>query len=404
MRCDAFTPPFRSNGVLRLPTKVSMNIRHVRMASALRASIFFAGCACVPHVAFAEQCSSVASCVMYSNQSTGSALRASSTGGSAVIGVSSASVDAHANRLVAGVRGISSYTGSNNTAGVVGEAAGSSGYGVYGNGSDGVVGLGTIFGVVGQTRMQTGMAAGILGLGPIGMYGVGFQPGEVGVLGINEDTTNANSVGVVGSSAQIGVLGSGSVGVVAQATTTGAVAFQAEGNGGVVMRGVSGNSASIMSLDDSGNMILAGTMTQSGTPLSRVGRPSGDARIAYGERSSRAVLEDVGEATLSGGAASVAIDPTFARTINSAVRYVVFITPEGETAHPLYVRDRSMRGFTVVEAGGGRETTPFAYRIVATPIDGDGTRLPAASALPHLETQSILRHHVAAPPKIVSAR
>lgn len=42
----------------------------------------------------------------------------------------------------------------------------------------------------------------------------------------------------------------------------------------------------------------------------------------------------------------------------------------------LYVTQKNLAGFTVVENAGGRSTIPFGYRIVARPYGVTGSRLP----------------------------
>ena len=76
----------------------------------------------------------------------------------------------------------------------------------------------------------------------------------------------------------------------------------------------------------------------------------------------------MGEATLVRGEAYVALDSTFAAAIDPRSKYLVFLTPEGDS-HGLFIAAQSGRGFAVHENGGARSTLAFNYRIVAKPYD-----------------------------------
>ena len=84
-------------------------------------------------------------------------------------------------------------------------------------------------------------------------------------------------------------------------------------------------------------------------------------------------FEDFGSARLSGGSATVAIDPEFAQTVHTA-EYHVFLQAEGP-CRGLFVRDKTATGFVVQELGSGASSTPFAYRIVARRKDVSAPRL-----------------------------
>ena len=75
-------------------------------------------------------------------------------------------------------------------------------------------------------------------------------------------------------------------------------------------------------------------------------------------------FEDFGAGELANGTAAVALDPTFAETVNGASDYHVFLTPQGD-CRGLYVSHKTASGFEVRELGGGRSTVAFDYRIVA---------------------------------------
>ena len=75
-----------------------------------------------------------------------------------------------------------------------------------------------------------------------------------------------------------------------------------------------------------------------------------------------------------GGAATVALEPTFAETVNTAMEYHVFVTPKGD-CKGLYVANETPAGFEVHELGGGQSTVAFDYRIVARRKGYESVRL-----------------------------
>jgi hypothetical protein len=131
-----------------------------------------------------------------------------------------------------------------------------------------------------------------------------------------------------------------------------------------------------MSLDDSGNMILAGTLTASGTPLVAARTVSGNRVVSYSSRVSVPTIEDVGEGQMVGGRAYIPIDRAFSDVMDKRAAYLVFITPQGPSGG-LYVTEKSPHGFAVREDGNNHSTLTFDYRIVAKPEDTTAPRLPA---------------------------
>jgi hypothetical protein len=104
-----------------------------------------------------------------------------------------------------------------------------------------------------------------------------------------------------------------------------------------------------------------------------VRHPDGRHRRLYCVEATESVFEDIGRARLREGGATVRLDSEFAALIRTN-DYHVFVTAEGECG-ALYVAARSRNGFTVREAGNGRNTTLFSYRIVARRRDVDAPRL-----------------------------
>jgi hypothetical protein len=102
---------------------------------------------------------------------------------------------------------------------------------------------------------------------------------------------------------------------------------------------------------------------------------SGARRVAlYAMESPQHWFEDFGAGRLENGTAAVALDPTFAQTVNGASDYHVFLTPEGD-CRGLYVSRKTASGFEVRELGGGRSTVAFDYRIVALRRGFENVRL-----------------------------
>ena len=310
--------------------------------------------------------------------------------------------------LAAGPNSIGLYGSATST------APGQYGTGIYGQSAsgNGIYGVSTAYeGVVGETRhASTSLSDQRAGVDGFDLTG---SPYTAGVKGTSKAGTGV--VGTSGGLGSIGVSGTAATGILGVTTTggEGVVGF-GEGRGGAygvdgvliagatngdgvvaaseestgtalrvqAIRGTaitaSGNAQQeIMSLDGSGNMILAGTLTTSGTPLSVVHSPQGVERQAYSAQQSTPTFEDTGEAQLYNGQASVRLDPAFAALMDARSSYLVFITPAGNS-QGLYVANRTATGFTVRENGNGRSTLAFDYRIVAKAYSArDALRLPA---------------------------
>ena len=75
-------------------------------------------------------------------------------------------------------------------------------------------------------------------------------------------------------------------------------------------------------------------------------------------------FEDAGDAELVNGAAAVQLDSTYTQTVNTDMKYQVFLTPYGD-CKGLYVTNRTANSFEVHELGGGTASLSFGYRIMA---------------------------------------
>jgi hypothetical protein len=72
--------------------------------------------------------------------------------------------------------------------------------------------------------------------------------------------------------------------------------------------------------------------------------------------------------------ATIALEPTFAQTVDATSDYHVFLTPQGD-CRGIYVSNKSAAGFEVHELGGGQSSVAFEYRIVALRRGYENVRL-----------------------------
>jgi hypothetical protein len=128
------------------------------------------------------------------------------------------------------------------------------------------------------------------------------------------------------------------------------------------------------------SMNTSGDMGCTGKLSTAADVDSGTRKVAlYSVQSPENWFEDFGSAALSNGAATVALDPTFAQTVNGGVEYHVFLTPNGD-CKGLYVTQKSPTSFEVRELGGGTSSVAFDYRIVAKRAGFESVRLADVTA------------------------
>jgi hypothetical protein len=77
----------------------------------------------------------------------------------------------------------------------------------------------------------------------------------------------------------------------------------------------------------------------------------------------------------------VRLDPAFAASIDPRVAYRVFVTPDGDTPHGLFVAAKTAVGFIVREAQNGRSAVSFDYRVVATALGRANERMGTTTAV-----------------------
>lgn len=273
-----------------------------------------------------------------------------------------------------GVYGYASAA-SGTTRGVYGQSSSNSGTGVYGIAT---AASGATYGVRGDTASNIGMgmfgrATSVTGTN-YGVYGQSESNGgyggyfisnaesaaatKAGVYG-RDDTDNADTgYGVAGHAFFDGV----GVGAWSYSGLDVIRAYDGDYPGGTLRFRVE---------RQSGNVYADGTFITF--------KDIGEAmpRTLYGMSSAEAWTEDFGSATLEEGKATVTIDPIFAKMVNLAVEYHVYLTPICDDLAVLAVTDKGPAGFSV--QGATLDGTPsqcaFDYRIVAKQRGYENLRL-----------------------------
>jgi hypothetical protein len=240
-----------------------------------------------------------------------------------------------------GVTGVVTAT-TGTTAGVLGETSSTSGYGVYGSSAN--------VGVYGQYSSASEVGAGLAGAGVWGDTGAPdglFNQG--GVLGTADDSFAGQFV---------------SAGTVAPTI----IAFNLSTASGSTIFAALGPSGDCY-IDINGNLTCSGK-------ISGVVKADGGAREVslYAVQSAENWFEDAGSGQLANGSVHIALDSTFAQTVNTGVEYHVFLTPKGD-CEGLYVTNETPQGFDVHEARGGHSGIAFDYRIMAKRAGYENQRL-----------------------------
>ena len=273
---------------------------------------------------------------------------------------------------------------SGNGSALFGEAV--TGYGVLGSSSSsvGTYGYsGTTYGVEGSTA-GSGSAAGVIGLG--NSYGYGVE-------GQNSSSTTPSAYAGDGS-ALSGVVGQsgGGPGVYANSTYGFGALISNHGQvptlyideirdddpeGGLQIAAANGyfsNEDIDFEVNYEGDVFAQGQVI-SGQQVDTVSRNPANAMVTYAPAQAEPSMEDVGNAQLVNGSATVALAADFRQTIDASSPYAVFLTPYGDN-RGLYIASRTANGFVVREAQGGHSSLSFDYRIVARPYGARTARLP----------------------------
>src|SRR5262249_11297019 len=198
-------------------------------------------------------------------------------------------------------------------------------------------------GVIGVSDTQNG----VLGISFLTGPEVPNTPNIAAVVG----TSDQQQHGVIGTSnASVGVIGfSNNIGVLGFTTTPGALAGQFIGD-----------------VEIDGNLTVTGSFPKG----CAVPFPDGTHRTLYCMESPEVWFEDFGAAKLKRGRVIVKLDADFAKVIKRG-DYTVFLTPEGD-CRGLYVRRKSAASFEVRELMGGKSAIAFSYRIVGRRKDVRG--------------------------------
>jgi hypothetical protein len=123
------------------------------------------------------------------------------------------------------------------------------------------------------------------------------------------------------------------------------------------------------SIDVSGNLFCTGT-------LGAAVKGQGNKEVGlYSMQSSESWIEDFGSGALTGGVATIQLEPHFARTVSGRADYHVFLTPNGD-CDGLYIVNKTATSFEVRELRSGTSSVQFDYRIVAHRKGFEAARLP----------------------------
>jgi hypothetical protein len=146
--------------------------------------------------------------------------------------------------------------------------------------------------------------------------------------------------------------------------------------------GVWGQNQSFFAGVFSGPVLVQGNFTVTGAKSAAVRGSDGGLKRMYSLESPESWFEDFGIDKLSGGSATVQLEPGFAGVVHGN-NYHVFLTPRGDS-NGLYVGNQTPNGFTVQEQQGGKSNIGFSYRVVAKRRDIPGVRLEHVDEPPTL--------------------
>jgi hypothetical protein len=111
----------------------------------------------------------------------------------------------------------------------------------------------------------------------------------------------------------------------------------------------------------SGRVMITDSLIVLGGKSAAVKVDDGEYRLLYSQESPENWFEDFGEGRLINGKRMIQIDPLFAQTVNTSVKYHVFLTPLDEPL-TLAVANRTATSFEVIGPAGANIS--FSYRIV----------------------------------------
>jgi len=223
-----------------------------------------------------------------------------------------------------------------------------------------------------------------------GVFGARNGAGLAGVLGVNaSDGTGVyggsdSGTGIEGHSVSgDGILGFSSGNLKYSLAGSGSgqahglIGFSVNqfGVAGINQRGT--NYAGFFSGGEAANpgVLIDGTLIATGVKSQAVPTGRDGMRKLYAVEATQPLFEDFGSARLENGRAEVRLDPVFAATVNTGIRYQVFLTPRSAETTGLAVVAQDAGGFTVQEIQGGRGSYEFDYRVMARVRGHEQTRL-----------------------------
>lgn len=299
--------------------------------------------------------------------------------------------------------GVLGSTGSSTGNGVNGAATSTTGtnYGVYGStGSDAEA----VPAVIGAASSTTGTSAGVQGQSqsPSGIAGT-FQntatsETAVGMGALSLSDQGGFAVEGIGITGAVTAIVAQACGVAGSTNQDGGVGVMGTADDAIAVRGRNNRALSQLATADFDNvqnrsqiapvliarshefdgfceLDVSGDINCNGSLSAAVPVDSNSRRVAlYAEESPENWFEDAGSAQLNHGAATVALEPIFAQTVNTGVEYHVFLTPTGD-CNGVYVSSKGATSFEVHEVGSGTSSIGFEYRIVGRRKGYESVRL-----------------------------
>jgi len=264
----------------------------------------------------------------------------------AIISGSLSGAIVHIENWYASGRGLRSYAmaDSGTNFGVVGSSRSPDGFGGYFYSTTDGVGVAGLQSGYDIDDLEAYLKPGGLFGGASGVVGISKEPNGWAVFGWSKATGGSSSRGVYGRT---------------ESPDGWAGYFSSAGNG-VTISTPAGKT---------GLTVGAGTKNA-------VVRTADGSRLLYTEESTEVWFTDYGFGKLEDGVAVVAIDPTFAQTVNLQEEpYHVFVQVYGNAE--VYVTDRTSTQFQV-RLRAGDPNVEFSYRVVAKRLGYEGHRLERA--------------------------
>jgi hypothetical protein len=315
-------------------------------------------------------CTSGSPCQQYSNAGTGVGLEGHATKGTGLEGVATTTGTGVVGASTSGIGVLGQSTGnygidgnSTNFIGVGGSSTNNIGVYAVSSGSDAAYAdaEGDGNGVVG---ISSGGYA-LIGQSLSGQTAVLAQAGSGRALDAKSDNAGSTTLYSFNSAGGWGVDSTGQyIGIVARAPA---------GTGTFPLLATTTTSGDLFFVDGNGDVFYHGSLNTF-TPI-RGGREAS----AFGSKTTSPTIEDNGTAQLVNGVATVALDPTFAQSIDLHSAYHVMLTPDGDT-RGLYVATKAPGLFVVREVQGGHGTLSFDYHIYAAPLGSASARMAVVDA------------------------